>query len=323
MKKLSLILIIAFIVLFAASCGNDISPVLAGAIEDVYDLPLDETVVQVNAPIPEQSTSPSAIGLNTADSFPESGDDTDYVMLIPDEFKNLPYYYPEKSRRYVEYMRLNPLLGYDKAIINVNIGIDQPFYTDVTTISYPYRTDVLVNKFYKLPDDFEPLLEELPPELCVKGEGKQYLRHDAKEAFIRMHMDAKELGLDITAYGTYRSIQLQYDIWNWKVYSGKKSEDVDRLNARGGHSEHHTGLAVDVIKNDYSVEKTKEFKWYRENAHKYGFIVRYPKDSEHITGYRYEPWHLRYLGEELATDVYESGLTYEEYYALYIEPTLR
>jgi len=326
MKKLYLIFFITFIILISASCGNETAPVLAGAIGTVNEEPIDETVVQANVPVTENTTSASASGPDSLGSNPASGNepaaigDTAYGMLIPDQIKHLPYYYPEKSRRYVEYTRLNPLLGYDKAIIYVNIGLDRPFYSDVATIAEPDRIDVLVNKYNKLPDDYEPQLEELPANLVARGAGRQFLRPEAKEAFIRMHTDAKELGLDITAFGTYRSIPLQHDIWNRKVNSGKSIEDVDRLNAREGHSEHHTGLAIDVIKNNYSVENTREFEWYRENAHKYGFIIRYPKDCEHITGYRYEPWHLRYLGEDLANAVYESGLTYDEYYAVYIEP---
>lgn len=245
--------------------------------------------------------------------------------VIPEEFQNLLYYNANHYERYVSYKALKPELDFSKVILNVNIGLDKPFYTDIKEISQSNynRIDVLVNKYNKLPDSYKPKLEQIPSSLCASGVGKQYLRKDAKDAFVKMHNDAKKLGLNITAYGTYRSIQTQHDIWNRKVRSGRTIEDVDSLNARGGHSEHHTGLAVDVIKNDYSVEKTKEFKWYKENAHLYGFIIRYPKGKENITGYAYEPWHLRYVGVEIATEVYKSGLTYEEYYAMYIEPTVK
>ncbi|MDD4493754.1 MAG: M15 family metallopeptidase, partial [Eubacteriales bacterium] len=118
------------------------------------------------------------------------------------------------------------------------------------------------------------------------------------------------------------SVKPQNYIWQREVKSGRAVADVDSLNARGGHSEHHTGLAVDVIISNYSVEKSDEFEWYKDNCYKYGFIIRYPKGKEIITGYAYEPWHLRYLGEDLAVLVYESGLTYEEYYELKIEPQI-
>ena len=268
------------------------------------------------------TTSPSAIEYLYEEEISEE-EIARYASLIPDEYKTLSYYYPEKAKRYVKYNELNPGLGYGKSILYVNIGLDKPFYSNIKTITEPDRIDVLVNKYNKLPGSFSPRLVELPSELCAEGVGKQYLRRDAKEAFEKMHRDAKEFGLNITAFGTYRSIQVQNYIWDSKINSGRTIEDVDKLNSRGGHSEHHTGLAIDVIRNSYVVESTPEFEWYKDNAHKYGFIIRYPKDMEHITGYQYEPWHLRYLGVELATSVYESSLTYEEYYALYIEPGMR
>lgn len=243
-------------------------------------------------------------------------------IVIPDEIKSLIYYYPDNYERYARYKAIHQDHDFNRVILDVNIGLDWPFYEGIREISRPDRIDVLVNKYNKLPDDFKPQLEELPSSVVATGVGRQYLRKEAKEAFIKMHDDARLLGLNITAYGTYRSIKTQNDIWNRKVKSGRTIEDVDRLNARGGHSEHHTGLAVDVIKNDYSTENSREYEWYKSNAHLYGFIIRYPKGKENITGYSYEPWHLRYLGPELATKVYESGLTYEEYYAINIEPYL-
>lgn len=340
MKRFSFIFLSLLLLLFAVSCHKQAIPTLAGAIEagkaDVLAIseprearPVPEPENKPVQPTPAtESPSIAQTPEPSSTSSPEQEPDaeegyTGYERLIPDEYKNLPYYYPGKAKRYIEYSILNPDLEFEKAILNVNIGLDIPFYSDIRIIAEPDRIDVLVNKYHKIPDDYEPVLEELPAELCAKKGEMQYLRSEAKEAFERMHRDALELGLNITAFGTYRSIRLQYDIWNYKVNLGRSIEDVDRLNSRGGHSEHHTGLAVDVIKNSYMVEDTEEFEWYKDNAHKYGFIIRYPKGKEHITGYKYEPWHLRYLGEELATNIYESGLTYEEYYAVHIEPYLK
>ena len=237
------------------------------------------------------------------------------LNIIPPEYQQLSYFNHEFAVRYVVYKELNPDFDYEKVITYVNIGLDFPFYSNINTISDTNRIDVLVNKYNKLPDHFVPQLEQLPASICAPGTGNHYLRKEAKEAFEKMHYDAKTLGLNITAYGTYRSIELQHNIWNSKVQSGRTIADVDSLNSRGGHSEHHTGLAVDVIRNNYTVEDSAEFKWYKDNAHHYGFIIRYPNGKENITGYAYEPWHLRYLGPELATEVYNSGLTFEEYYA--------
>ncbi|MDD4296850.1 MAG: D-alanyl-D-alanine carboxypeptidase family protein [Ruminiclostridium sp.] len=268
------------------------------------------------------STNPSpsvpVTSLTQSPGKPENTGLDDKIALIPMEYQELDFFKPEFTERYIEYKKAHPDYGYEKVITYVNIGLDKPFLSDIIIIKEPHATDVLVNKYNKLPDDFEPKLTEIPSSMCAPGMGKQYLRNDAKEAFEKMHNDAKELGLNITAYGTYRSIALQHNIWNNQVKSGRTIEDVDSLHSRGGHSEHHTGLTVDVIKNNYTVEDSKEYLWYKDNAHKYGFIIRYPLGKEHITGYSYEPWHLRFLGVELATEVYNSGLTYEEYYVMMI-----
>jgi D-alanyl-D-alanine carboxypeptidase len=245
----------------------------------------------------------------------------DNVGDIPDN-SELPYYKQDNAERYAQYQKDNPDMPFEQIVVYVNIGLDMAFYEGVRQVMDTDRLDVLVNKYNKLPDDFSPELVKLPETLCVSGVGDQYLREEAKQALMKMHEDAKKEGLDIRAYGTYRSIPTQHYIWNNAVNSGRTKEDVDSLNARGGHSEHHTGLAVDVIMNNYSVEDTPEYQWYKDRVHEYGFIIRYPEGKEHITGYKYEPWHLRYVGTEIATGVYNSGLTYDEYYVTYLENLL-
>ncbi len=232
---------------------------------------------------------------------------------------SLPYYKEENAERYAQYQAENPDMSFEQVVTYVNIGLDKGFYEGVRPAGNTDSLDVLVNKFNKLPDDYKPELVKLPGSLCAQGVGEQFLRKEAAEALTKLNEDAKKEGLDIRAYGTYRSISTQNTIWNNAINSGRTREDVDSLNARGGHSEHHTGLAVDVIKNNYDVLDTPEYEWYKDKVHLYGFIIRYPEGKEHITGYKYEPWHLRYLGPELASAVYESSLTYDEYYAKFIE----
>ena len=91
---------------------------------------------------------------------------------------------------------------------------------------------------------------------------------------------------------------------------------ADSCSARKGHSEHQTGLAVDVEgeNKDYDLfENTKEFDWMNKNAHLYGFILRYPQNKTNITGFKFEPWHYRYVGKEIAKKIYEKKITLEEY----------
>ena len=93
---------------------------------------------------------------------------------------------------------------------------------------------------------------------------------------------------------------------------------ADNYSARAGHSEHQTGLAVDINSTKNSFENTNAFKWMQKHAHEYGYILRYPKGKKWITGYEYEPWHYRYVGVQAAEIIHREGSTYEQYYAKYI-----
>ena len=97
---------------------------------------------------------------------------------------------------------------------------------------------------------------------------------------------------------------------------------ADTYSARPGHSEHQTGLAIDLAafnSNLNNFEETKEYEWVKDNAHLYGFILRYPKGKEHITGYMFEPWHYRYVGTKVAKEIYEMDITFDEYYELFLK----
>lgn len=135
---------------------------------------------------------------------------------------------------------------------------------------------------------------------------------EALSAFEKMRSDAKKEGLNIYISSGFRSYELQERVYNSYVRDyGQASADT--FSARPGHSEHQTGLAFDLNSIDDSFTNTPECEWVKKNCHKYGFIVRYPKGKEQITGYKYEPWHIRYLGVDIATNVYKSGLCLEEY----------
>lgn len=187
---------------------------------------------------------------------------------------------------------------------NNEVNVENGYIEGQTLPKEPtYIKGVLIaNKKYPLPKDFAP------------GENPE-----ARAAFEKMAQDAKNAGFEIVAFSTYRSYEYQQTLYNrYAARDGK--ENADRYSARPGYSEHQTGFAFDVgEKGKEDLWLTEQFgetdagKWLMENAHKYGFILRYPKGKEHITGYMYESWHYRYLGVELATKVKDSGLTLEEY----------
>lgn len=154
---------------------------------------------------------------------------------------------------------------------------------------------LVVNKTYALPADYNPGAD---PE--------------ALAAFERMQSDATAENLNIYMSSGFRSYDYQAGLYQRYVDKDGKAE-ADRYSARAGHSEHQTGLAFDLNSIDDSFADTEEGKWVNQNCHRYGFIIRYPSDKEDITGYKWEPWHIRYLGEETAQAVYDSGLCLEEY----------
>ena len=161
---------------------------------------------------------------------------------------------------------------------------------------------LLVNKEYALPMDYDP---------GEDSEARQYLDKMSKTC-------NEEIGKNIFAYSGYRTYEYQKNLFNRYVEKDGYEKAV-MYSARPRHSEHETGLAFDIGGSNQaywlkeSFEDTEEGIWLRENAHRFGFILRYPKEKTDITGYIYEPWHFRYIGIEDATNVYERDITLEEY----------
>lgn len=188
------------------------------------------------------------------------------------------------------------------------------FYKNIKKIKNPENMLVLVNKNHKLSKDYIPSdLEKISLKYATE---EKYLRKEAKVAFERLSEEARLRNYKIVATSTYRSYEYQDKLYNYYVET-KGLEYADLCSARPGHSEHQTGLAVDVMgsNNDYDrFEESIEFTWMRDNAHKFGFILRYPKGKENITGFKYEPWHYRYVGVDVATEIYQNDITLEEYY---------
>ncbi len=191
-----------------------------------------------------------------------------------------------------------------------------PYENEEKADTDKYGYLVLVNKYYKLAEDYKPddLVE------VESNYGRGYLRIEAYEAYKKMQDDAEKEGLSMYITSPYRSYDTQYRLYNYYL-SIDPQEVVDTYSARPGNSEHQLGLAIDILKAGYDFDnfyQTKEAEWLKENAYKYGFIFRYPEDKVDITGYKFEPWHYRYVGE-IAKDVYDSGLTYDEYFEKYIK----
>lgn len=174
---------------------------------------------------------------------------------------------------------------------------------------------LIVNKSYPLPKDY------VPTNTYKDATGLNYcsecINVDAYEKYKLMKADMASLGMNIWIQSGYRSYSLQESLYNKYVNRDGKLA-ADTYSARPGHSEHQTGLAFDLNSISDDFQYTSEGKWINENAWRYGFILRYPKSKESITGYKYESWHLRYVGEDLATKLYNNGdwITLEEHFNL-------
>ena len=159
---------------------------------------------------------------------------------------------------------------------------------------------MIVNKTYSIPADYGP------------GD----LTDECWAAFRELqNAAANEEGLSIYVVSGYRSFSTQDGLYNRYVAADGQAA-ADTYSARPGHSEHQTGLAIDVNSVSYSFANTAEGRWLAANAQRFGFIIRYPENKQSITGYMYEPWHIRYLGKTLAQQVYDSGLCLEEYFGI-------
>lgn len=185
----------------------------------------------------------------------------------------------------------------------------------------PESITVLVNRAFLLPEDYIPaglVKLNIDFDTTVESE-KYYLRSEAALQLEKLVRDAKRKKIEITGVSGYRSYARQKAVFDESAQANGK-EHADKYCALPGSSEHHTGLAMDVstpeIGNvlEESFGDTKAGRWVEKNCYKYGFVVRYPKGKSKITGYKYEPWHLRYVGLSKAKYLYENHLTLEEMY---------
>lgn len=232
--------------------------------------------------------------------------------------EKISYFDYKAVDKYIDYLNRYPDLNKDKIVLNVNMNLDRAFYTGIKEVESLEIDKLLVNKYYSLGNYTPSDLVYLSNSYSNAG---LMLRTEVKNAFETLAKDAKAKGLTIKAMSGYRSYGAQQTVYNNYVKrSGQRSADT--YSARAGHSEHQTGLTLDVYNGQAvftSFKNTKEYLWMKDNAHKYGFIQRYLAGKEKISGFVAEEWHYRYLGVEMATRVYESSLSYDEYYVMHIK----
>ena len=197
-------------------------------------------------------------------------------------------------------------VGVGSCTVTVRSADNPDAFADVAVTVTPYVAPIepeatyikgilIANKTYALPSTYNPGVDPV-----------------ANAALQEMFAAAKSEGLNLFVKSGFRSYSTQKSLYNSYVKRDGQAA-ADRYSARPGHSEHQTGLAFDINKANSSFAGSPEANWLAANCYKYGFIIRYPEGKEAITGYIYEPWHVRYLGAQIATEVFNSGLCLEEY----------
>nr|WP_318540544.1 D-alanyl-D-alanine carboxypeptidase family protein [Terribacillus saccharophilus] len=191
------------------------------------------------------------------------------------------------------------------------------------TVDNPDSIEVVVNKTRKFPDGWEPkdLVEPDVPFYFSEHLEKRKMRKEAAEALEELFAASQKDGMELVAASGYRSEERQKEIYENNVAT-QGQEETDKVSSRPGRSEHQTGLAIDLTSAEMALAleetfiDTDEGKWLAEHAHEYGYIIRYPEGKSDITGYSYEPWHIRYVGKDLAKQIYEEDTTLEEHFQM-------
>lgn len=234
-----------------------------------------------------------------------------------DKYKGIYYADKHMYSRYNAYGELNSNMSLEEIVWRVDANLDQEFYDEkyVTIADEKSQSPLLINKFNRVSEYYKP-------KTLVSIEGNYVSTPATAEAYHDMIEEMKELGMKIYIISSYRDIPYQEKLYNNYINTDSQ-EEVDTYSARPGFSEHHTGRALDISQvpgNLNAFEGSKEAEWIYENCYKYGFIVRYKKEQMDVTGYIFEPWHITYVGKNIAQTMKNEGIeTLEEYVVKYID----
>lgn len=250
----------------------------------------------------------------------ENSYDDDLISLANEKWIIWSKY--DEYKDYIEELEEDPEtaeIDYANVITKVNTKTNYEYYTNTEETNMDLDTAILVNKYYSLPDQYAPDdIVDIPTTYAFEG---NQIREEVYEAFKEMADAAAEDGITLIVNSGYRTYEYQKELYE-QYESANGTDYADSYAARPNYSEHQTGLALDIVTYGMTMDNFDEsdtYKWLIANCTDYGFILRYPEGKEEITGYSYESWHYRYLGKELAKKVEESGLTFDEYYAYYLD----
>jgi len=230
------------------------------------------------------------------------------------EIRKDPYYMEKNKDLYLKYYdeftKVRDLVEF------VNVQRYDKYYDNEKPTDTSKDYLMLINKYNYLDENYEP--DDLVKVDDSIGWG--YLREAVYDAYLKLRQDGLKEGYDLRVVSPYRDYETQYVIYH-RYLNTDSQEVVDTYSARPGHSEHQSGLCIDLSVPGYSLDDfylTDASVWLKQNCYKYGFIIRYPEGKDNVTGFIWEPWQVRYVGDQ-AEKIYQSGLTFDEYYAYYID----
>lgn len=229
------------------------------------------------------------------------------------------YFIEKNLDAYISYQKENNTKDYTYIVSVINTKANIEAYEKAEKADISKNDQILVNKHFYLTEDYVPSsIIDIPLKYAYEN---NQIRKDIYEIYKAMCDDAQSENIKLVATSGYRSYIDQKKIYDKyvKTYGEKYA---DSYAAKPGFSEHQTGLALDIIgfgTNRDTFEDSPAFTWLQNHAHEYGFILRFPKEKEDITGYAYEPWHYRYVGREIAEKIRNEKITYDEYFAFYLK----
>ena len=322
---------IAVLALLGVSCSGEQNPLLSISPENPVAGPGQTSEIILSVGFSNTETKPSRKTIKTFSEAP-------VVSVEPSGFRLLSVI-PERDEagiraRIILRVSEEMLSGETGAIraewgglkANTILAVrknPEDYINSEGVVTDPAAYDVLVNKERRMPADYiPPDLVRIDVPTILVFEEVNHLRRAASEALSALFAAAEdEQGFELLARSGYRSHKTQVSLYQLNVREYGEQEAA-RISAQPGTSEHQSGLAMDISSPVVNYQLTKDFgeteegKWVAENAHRFGFIIRYMKGREEITGYDYEPWHLRYVGTVLAEDIYLKNYTLEEYYGI-------
>lgn len=244
--------------------------------------------------------------------------DKDIIALVQDK-----YFIKTNFDEYLTFSKENRNYDPRQVVEFVNVGRNKEFYTNTTPTNIDKAELMLVNKYHYLKEDYVPLnLVTISQSYSWGEKGSQKCAKVTYDAFLDLWNDANQNGYYLMVNSSYRDFAKQTSIFDdYKNRYG--TEYAENYAAHPGYSEHQTGYALDIVDKNYtskdSFTASDSFNWLKDNAYRYGFILRYPSDKESVTGTKFESWHYRYVGTEVAKYIYENNITFDEYYAYYLD----